>query len=356
MGHRNQREVGPRNAVRQRSIHQTIARPPGTRAWRTVLLAVALIVLLTPSCDGGGKRELSMDEAIEHGRRCLQPVIEARTGSLQIEVGALNNCFARLMSDEQGRHYLLGVGNAALVNWGRDVATEIGASLPADPLSGLGGAVKDASQDLLIRDEVNDLEVLYGSLIRGLRANIKQSHDAAAELSGVLGFLDEQAAQPVSGRSELAAAGERYVREPLGRQVRSSIKQKNADAAKFKADANFLKNEIRNHLEDMLAVLLWAEVRVRSRLVTGPFPPGAVPGSPPPTEADGKPINPPLETPEHVLLVPDDSEPGARHKAFFDWLERGGGSELHAATLGVLQHTDLDRKLRGLAEQLFSED
>ena len=355
-------QKGPRGdglhgAVPQRWIQHTIVQRVRARVWMTALLAVSLTVFATPSCSGG-EPELSIDEVIKEGRRCLQPVIEARSGSLQIEVGALNNCFAKLMADEQGRFYLLGAGNAALVNWARDVATDVGENLSADSVSGLGETVEDASEELLIRDEATDLRVLYGSLVRGLRANIKQPEAAAAELSGVLSVLDDEATRPHTGGGNLAAAGEHYVRDDLRIQVQGSIdRRKTKDREKFKKGATFLmEDEIEDHLMNMLAVVLWAEGRIRSKILSGPVLPGERPGSPPPTNTpEGQVIEPSLGGADGALRIPGPDEQPA-HKLFFDWLERGGGVQLLGATSVVLSRTGLEESFRDLAERVYARD
>ena len=189
------------------------------------------------------------------------------------------------------------------------------------------------------------------------RVTVKRSEDAAAELSGVLSFLDEEATQPGFGPGELAAAGERYVRDDLRKRVQAVIEhRKTKDREKFQEGANFLmEDEIEPHLRDMLAVVPRAEGRIRSKILSGPVLPGESPGSPPPTTTpDGQAIEPPLGG-DGVLRIPRPDEQPA-HKLFFDWLERGGGRQLHGAALVVLSRSELEARFNDLAERVYARD
>jgi hypothetical protein len=337
-------------ALRTGLIHRSTKRP-----WKAAILALILAVV-APACDSGAKSELSTEEIVEEGRRCLQPVIDT-AGSLAPKQDALSRCFDETMSDERGRRLLLGAGNAALVSWARTVAAATRDQLAHGEGRGLGPEVTAASELAPVRDGLDRIRPLYEALANALRAAITRSEDAAAELSGALSFLDEEAIQPESNRTDLAAAGERYIRGDLSNRVEAAIeRRKTTDSEGFKEGATFLiEEEIEHHLQDMLAAVLWAENSIRSKIVAGPVVPGEASGSPPPTTTpEGYAIEPPLEAADGALRIPDQDEQPA-HKLFFDWLERGGGAQLHGAVLVVLSDTKLRSDFRNLAERIYAK-
>jgi len=121
------------------------------------------------------------------------------------------------------------------------------------------------------------------------------------------------------GAGELSKAATSFIRE---------ADAKLSDARDAKALRTPSMDTVTEQMEEMAAVSLWADERVRVRLIAGdpPDPPARPPAM----------TNPPLEDPPGRLRIPaPDDQPA--HDLFFNWYEHEGGLPLKAAAHGFVR-------------------
>ena len=125
----------------------------------------------------------------------------------------------------------------------------------------------------------------------------------------------------------------KFAAEKLSEAAESLIRQADTKLKKIpENDIEALRAEfktmVRRSLHDMMVTALWSDPRIRDRILAG---------EPPNLPAV---LLPPTMGPGGVLLIPSPEDQPA-HKLFFDWLERGGGRELHAKAGEALEESKI---------------
>ena len=184
------------------------------------------------------------------------------------------------------------------------------------------------------------LAALYGDLADTILANVKDQREAAAEMVGILGFLASQGLSSLAGLGGAAYGGgvgglaAKFAAEKLSEAAESLIRQADTNLKKIpENDIEALRAEfktmVRHSLHDMMVTALWSD-------------PGSGSYSRRRTSQSAGGVTAPINTngPGGALLIPSPEDQPA-HKLFFDWLERGGGRELHAKAGEALEESKI---------------
>lgn len=323
----------PRSPVRPRFIRARYCGRSHLAVW-TMVLAVAGLVL--PAC--GGEPDENPIQAVGDAKDCLASNGDSASAAQLIPTAGpgLGECVTDVMDEAPARRFLLGVGNAAISVWARNFARRTGERLTDVPGELLAAAQSAASLAAEQEGDTRELRDFYFAVADGLRANVNDGRDAAAELAGMLRLLSQQSRETALSTEEIdiLAAGTAYATGEHSAAAAKAV----GDARAHFSDAY---DDSFNRLEDVLSIALWADPAVRTRLLAGEPSESRPPATPPPTEAEGgERIDPPLLDAQGVLRVPDvDDQPA--HDVYFNWLERGGGRELGGLTR--LATRDIDR-------------
>lgn len=269
-------------------------------------MIAALLVVIVGGCRSSSS--LTDEEAVRRAQACIAP--STSIAYLPAPRPDFEACLEKAMREPAGRRFLLDAGNAAVAGWSSDMARFVGDDLGLHPALTLGqvlgglGAVPAAGGT---GREVGDF---YRTLVRAVFANVKDRREAAAEVAGIMQSFVSQGA----GKDA----------EPFIRTAREKLPASgNPDEVtrEFVSMATTI-------MEEIAALSLWADDRVRAKLLAGdPTSPAA---SPPATD-------PPLESPSGRLHIPHvDVQPA--HDMFFQWYEHEGGLPLaNAAKTAVLK-------------------
>jgi hypothetical protein len=285
---------------------------PERRTAHSGLLAVLLVVLV--GCRSNSP--LPTEEAVRRAQACITPDTNIRY--LPADRPDFEECLEKVMREPAGRRYLLDAGNEAVAGWSADMARFVGDDLSLDPNRSLGQALAGLSAVPAGGGTGKRVGRFYRQLVRAVFANVKDRRTAAAEVGGTMRSCVSQ------GPGKPAESFIRAARERL-------------PDGDDEVDPE-LTRMVRHGMEQLIALSLWAEERVRNALLAGDPP--DVPATPPPT------ATPLLEDPPGRLHIPGPHEQPA-HDIFFNWYEHKGGLPLRAAAGGVVHVSGiLERFLR----------
>lgn len=249
------------------------------------------------------------------------------------------------MGDKAARRFLLGAGNAVLTKWVRQYASGLAGRVTTHPDELLTQAISAVSESFEQGAVVSDLLGFYQVLVSGLTENL-EAKQAAAELTGIVLLVPQQARAAALSKSavDLIDVADDYA---MGDSA------KDAERSVAKVDETALVSLSKDSLDHAMVVALWSEERIRSYLLAGSI--GRSPATPPPAQStDGRTVEPPLETPEGVLRIPDVEDQPA-HDLFFNWIERGGGVELIALARACVRDSGVGPRFTDLYERIASE-
>jgi hypothetical protein len=255
-----------------------------------------------------------------------------------------------IMKDGEARKLLLAGADGALSDWSREMANYVGQHLEGGTRLGEVNAHLSGSN---VSTAGRELGEFYGELANAIATNVKDAREAAAEVAGVMSFfISDILGKGAAFAGAIAGGG------VAGLALRAGVDRLSKEAESYiraaqeripaTNDLVEMKNEfmevVKDQMEQMVAVSLWADARIRARLMAMPPPDRA--GAPPP------PTQPPLEDPPGTLRIPPPGEEPNR-SIFFRWYEFDGGLALKSRTEGIVQSSGMlqafhDRILEGL--------
>jgi hypothetical protein len=191
----------------------------------------------------------------------------------------------------------------------------VGDDLRLDPSRTLGQALAGLSAVPAGVGTGEQVGRFYRQLVTAAFANVKDRRNAAAEVAGIMqSFVSQGPGKPA---------------DPFIGSARASLSTGNVD----KVTGEFVSMATTT-MEEIAALSLWADDRVRVKLLAGnpPTPPAT---SPPATD-------PPLEDPPGRLHIPGvDVQPA--HDMFFNWYEHEGGLPLGTAAKSAVLKSGISR-------------
>jgi hypothetical protein len=266
---------------------------------------LAILILYLVGCTS--RAEISSEQAIEEAKACLTP--DPRIGYLPADQPDLQQCLNKAMRASAGRRLLLDQGNVALAAWSADLARYVGDFVANHPDKRLGTALNAVTTSEVAADASQRMGDFYRQLVMAAFAQSRNRREVAAEVAGILGsFVSQGPGQPAESfiqatREELPDRDDDEVNRELARLVA-------------------------HRMEELVAISLWADDRVKSELLAGDPP--TPPATAPPT------ATPSLEDPPGRLHVPGPHQQPA-HSLFFNWYEHGGGLPLATAAKAATQ-------------------
>jgi hypothetical protein len=295
---------------------QPLGRPSSTSRTRHIpairVLAAYILALSVVGCTS--RTAISSEEAIERAKACITPDPTIR----YLPAGGpdFQQCLNKAMRASAGRRFLLDEGNAALAAWSADIARYVGDVVTDRPGTRLGNALGAVATSALAADASPRMGDFYRQLVVAAFAESKDRRNVAAEIAGILGSFVSQ------GPGKPADSFIRVARERLPDGHEDEV---NRELARL----------VRHGMEQLVAINLWADERVRAQLLAGDPP--APPATAPPA------ATPSLEDPPGRLHIPGPHQQPA-HSIFFNWYEHGGGLPLAtAAEAATLSSRILDR-------------
>ena len=275
-------------------------------------------------------------------------VSSLRVEHLAADKESIQRAVKQIMKEPEARKLLLAGANGALDAWSREMANYVGQQLEGPKHIGEVGARLSTSH---VSSAARQLGEFYGEVANAIAANAKDARQAATEVVGVMSFFISQimgqgaalAGTVVgggvaglmigAGADQLGKAAESYIRDAQERIPATK------DTKKMKDEFMDL---VKDQMEQMAAISLWADERVRGRLIAA-APPDRAAAPPPPTQ-------PPLEDPPGTLRIPSPAEEPNR-SIFFKWFEYEGGRALKSAAEGMIQNSGMlqtfDEKILG---------
>jgi hypothetical protein len=288
----------------------------GTRAVRRRrAIRVFVAVHLAFSFVGcSSKSTLSADEAIRQAKECINPDPTIRY--LPAARPDLQECFKKAMRAPAGRRFLLDDGNSALAAWSAEVAKYVGDVVAGRPESRVRDAAGPFRSSPVATEASPRMGDFYRQLVVGAFAHSKDRRTMAAEVAGILrSFVSQGSGKPA---------------EPYIRWARERLPDGDDDEVNRE-----LADIVHDGMEQLTALSLWADERVRNALFAADPP--DMPATPPPA------ATPLLEDPPGQLHIPGpDQEPA--HSIFFKWYEHEGGLPLRAAAGGFVQMSGILEK------------
>jgi hypothetical protein len=247
----------------------------------------------------------------------------------------------QIMKDPDARKVLLCGANSALNAWTMNSARFVGDDLAGHPEMRLRDILAGLSAVPGVADTGKQLAEFYGVMATQVAANYKDQREAAAEIAGVMGFFVSRmlggaatAVGTVVGGGVggiVVAVGADELSDMAGSFI-NDAQQRLPQTKDAKALKDAFMNIVTDQMEQMTAVSLWADGRIRERLLAG---------DPPVPPAGPLPItDPPLENSPGTLRIPASDEEPAR-SLFFRWFEHEGGVGLKMAAEAVVQNSGM---------------
>lgn len=246
-----------------------------------------------------------------------------------------------IMGDPDTRKDLLAGADDALRAWSANAARFVGDDLAQHPEMRLRDILATLGDVPGVSDTGKDLAEFYGEMANEVAANFKDARDAAAEIAGVMGlFVSKVLGDAASVAGAVVGGGVGGIVIAVGagelNKAAESYIEKAQEELPATRDLKGLKESfmkvVTGQMEQLTAVSLWADERVRTRLLVGdpPVPPAKLP-----------PItDPPLENPPGTLRIPALGEEPARSE-FFKWFDHEGGVSLKTAAEMVVQNSGM---------------
>jgi hypothetical protein len=291
--------------------HSKVVSRARSRRQVRAISTVAAGILVTSLIGCRSSASPSPEESIARAKACINA--DPATPYLPVARPDFQECLEKAMKAPAARRFLLDAGNVALAAWSSDVARFVGAALGDRPQPRFGDAVNQFQSSSLVTDASPRMGNFYRQLVIGAFAQSKDRRAMAAEIAGTLrSFVSQGPGKPVESSA-------RWAREQISDGDDDEVNRDLADI-------------VQDGMEELTALSLWADERVRNALLTATPP--DLPAAPPP------PATPLLEDPPGRLHIPTpDQEP--THSIFFRWYEHEGGRPLRAAAGGLVQVSNI---------------
>ena len=263
---------------------------------------------------------------------------------VQAEVQDVADCLNQIVADPDARLVLLAGLDEGIVTWAQGLATQVGDHFATHPDQSPVTAIPEVAGRDEFEASGKDLGELLGQVAVALREQVKDAKERAAQMAGMLTFVVSQGVDALAKKSGLgvvAAFGADRVKDMAEDHIKALTEWFANVKGKQALENQFLKR-VQNGLQDVMAAALWADPRVRERLLATP---GFTPPNPEFLDADGNLRPPPPET--------------KAYGTYRNWLQKPvdkEGEGLLGQADKCLENSGLnDQVYRGMVTKLFSE-